>query len=221
MDRNDRTAVRVLREKARSLSPAIHAQTTSAIQDLEELVRLLEEQRTLEGAAVSLEGAAHQPQQSAERGFIGIRDPLVRAERALRELRSVERQRELERDITRRHPASGKPRVRRKLVGDGAEQVDIVKEAAAFASAHEGTIPLHEFAEHVLTLAPDRYRNTATAQASLYYHLGKSERFTKAGPSMFRMLDGEPIPSREEAPADSSSAAGPPTKVESGDLPFE
>ena len=212
--------MRVLRERANSLSPEIDLRTSSAIEGVEELLRLLEEQRTLESAADTLDGAGRDSSPQDERGFLGIRDPLVRAERALRELRSIDRYRELEREVPGVHSSTGQSRQRRQSGREEAERIDIVKEAEEFASTRAGVIPLHEFAEHILKLAPNRYRNTATAQASLYYHLGKSEKFAKAGPSMYRLVAYRLDTNEGESPAESSPSAEPRAGDDLGDLPF-
>lgn len=220
-DRSKITAVRVLREGASSLSSEIDAQTSRAIEGVEELVRLLDERRTLERAAVSLEGASRKSPPIEEREFSGIRDPLVRAERAVRELRSIQRQKEMEREPPQHVPTARQSKESRKSSGDAAERVDIVKEAAEFAMARAGVVPLHEFAAHILDLAPNRYRSIATAQASLYHHLGKSDRFFKSGPSMFRLINSGSGRSGSGGPADSPPHKSISEIVDPGDLPFE
>ncbi len=188
-DDQNNLAVRVISEKIAQLEPDIASQVSEARQSLAEMVRLLEEQRTLQGAIESLQGTRQEPDID-ERWAMRSRDPLFRAQRALREIDMIERDRDPER---RRPVAPSDLTVRGRPGGQSgeerAEKLDIVAFAQEFATSNGNLARLPDLAALIVKRDPSRYRNVATAQASLYYHLGKSELFEKVRAGTFRLID--------------------------------
>ncbi len=201
MDAADKTdiAVEIISERIGSLEPAINSQIAVAHQAVAELLRLLEERGTLEGTIQSLTRGHFDPPVDS-RGTLRGRDPVSRAQRAKREIEMLEREPMIDSGAqgrTGRLSGLSPPEVTSRV-----GRMGIIEIASKFAERHSGQVHMRELAQHVVDLDPDRYRSVATAQASLYYHLGKSEKFEKIGAGVFRRL-------ADEASVDSSGTGVP------------
>ena len=179
-------ATEVLAKRAISLEPTIEKKFEEARTAVGELARLLEELRILQGAISSLNGEKVflEPESLPS---VRARDPLSRVQRVQRDLDMVDR---IRREPEQRPFADPDQLPRRELARmrqRPGNDFDVVAEARSVALEGNGHVNLHKLAGQIVVKVPGRYRNVTTAQASLYYHLGKSEEFEKVGPGLFRM----------------------------------